>query len=103
MYHGCTRGTSPGVYGHHRHMLTVNTIYLRAKIGVVYSTDDTYAIGLFIDLQSVSACMHYGSYFLNPRKFCVLNIFLPFVYYNIFSQVCLIHNFCNLTDTVNLR
>jgi hypothetical protein len=68
---------------------------------MIYITADTYAIGLFIDLQSGSVCMHSGSYFLNPREFCVLNIFLPFVSYNIFLQVCFIHNFCNLNDTAN--
>jgi hypothetical protein len=101
-YHGCARGTSPGVYGHLGHVLTTYTVYLRAKIGMIYSTADAYAIGLFIDLQNGSVCMHSGSYFLNPREFCVLNIFLPFVSYNIFSQVCFIHNFCNLTDTAKL-
>jgi hypothetical protein len=83
-------------------VLTVYAVYLRAKIGVIYSTVDAYVIGLFIDLQSGSVCMHSGSYFLNPCEFCVLNIFLPFVSYNIFSKGCFIHNFCNLTDTANL-
>jgi hypothetical protein len=83
-------------------MLTVYTVYLRANIGVIYSTADAYAIGLFIDLQSGSVCMHSGSYFLNPHKFCILNIFLSFVSFNVFSQVCCIHNFCNLTESVNL-
>jgi hypothetical protein len=50
-------------------MLTVHTVYLRAKIGVIYSTADVYAIGLFIDLRSGSVCMHSGSYFPNPREF----------------------------------
>jgi hypothetical protein len=92
MYHGCTRVTSTGVCEHRGHILTVYTIYLRAKIGVIHSTADAYAIGLFIDLRSDSVCMHSGSYFLNPREF-VLNIFLPFVAYNVFSQVCFVHNF----------
>jgi hypothetical protein len=96
-----THGTSTGVCEHRAHILTVYTVYLRAKIGVIYSTADAYAIGLFIDLQSGSVCMHSGSYFLNPRDFGVLNIFLPFVSYSILSQVCFIHNFCNLTDTAN--
>jgi hypothetical protein len=67
MYHGRTRGTSPGVCEHHGHMLTVYTVYLRAKISVIYSTADVYAIGLFIYLRSDSVCM--GSYFLSPREF----------------------------------
>jgi hypothetical protein len=35
--------------------------------------------------------------------FCVLNICLAFVAFSIFPQVCFVHNFCNLTDTANLR
>jgi hypothetical protein len=54
---------------HYGHMLTVYTVYLCAKIGVIYSTADAYAIGLFIDLWSGSVCMQSGSYFLNPREF----------------------------------
>jgi hypothetical protein len=65
-------------------MLTVYTVYLSAEIGVICSTADVYAIGLFIDLQSGSVCIHSGSYFLNLREFCVFNLFLPFVSYNIF-------------------
>jgi hypothetical protein len=34
---------------------------------------------------------------------CVFNIFLPFIAHSIFPQVFFVHNFCNLTDTVNLR
>jgi hypothetical protein len=51
------------------HMLTVYTVYLRAKIGVIYSAADAYEIGPFIDLRSGSVCMHFGSYFPNPREF----------------------------------
>jgi hypothetical protein len=87
---------------HHGHMLTVYTVYLRAKIGVIYSMADAYATGLFIDLQSFSVCMQSGLYFPNPREFWVLNIFLSFVAYSIFLQVCFVHNFCNLTDIANL-
>jgi hypothetical protein len=36
-------------------------------------------------------------------NFCVFDIFLPFIAYSIFPQVCFVHNFCNLTDTANLR
>jgi hypothetical protein len=55
---------------HHGHMLIVYTVYLRAKIGVIYSTTaDAYAIGLFIDFRSGSVCMQSGSYFLNLREF----------------------------------
>jgi hypothetical protein len=103
LYSGCTRGTLHGVYGHRGNMLTVYTVYLCKKIGVIYTTADVYAIGLFNDLQSGSVCMHSGSYFLNKREFGFFNIFLPFVSYNIFSQVCFIHNFCYSTATVNLR
>jgi hypothetical protein len=88
---------------HHEHMLTVYTVYLRAKIGVIYSTADAYAIGLFIVLQSGIVCMQSGLYFPNPRECCVLNIFLPFIAHSIFPQVFFVDNFCNLTDIANPR
>jgi hypothetical protein len=66
MYHGRTHGTSSSVCEHHGHMLTVYTVYLHARIGVIYSKADAYAIGLFIDLHSGSVCIHSGSYFPNP-------------------------------------
>jgi hypothetical protein len=63
---------------HHGHMLIVYTVYLRAKIGVIYSTADAYAIGLFIDLRGGSVCMQSGSYFLNPREFLCFQYIPPF-------------------------
>jgi hypothetical protein len=71
---------------HHEHMLTVYTVYLRAKMGVIYSTADAYAISLFIDLRSGSVCLHSGSYFLNPREFCVLNIYFFLFYLTGYSR-----------------